>query len=593
MTERRSFYRKIAYIVAIAVLIVPLYVLGRPASLDVNGALTKGGTLAQERDTHGLAQASLGEIDPASETAKLATLGLRGVAVVMLWNRAQHYQMVEDWMSLRAVLEQITRLQPNFFSIWDFQAHNLSYNISVEFDDYRDRFTWVMDGIEFLKKGLDYNQSDPRFPAKIGWFYGNKIGRADEKVQYRRLFKKLQEEKGAKLTDNWLVSYEWYRNGQKLVDSGKRLRVYITGHPGASQTKPGERAPGPLLFHDSIPMALISYAENLEEDGVIGDQAKTAWENAAASWDAYKKRDLMTSYGYSVHLEDLEALRGQIESLGKKLEDLLPGERESIFQEKRAKLSEAQRAILDKKPAERTADESQIGYAFEQQTKVTWEEVALRAPAEQRAAAREISAEIADLEQKANTIDTYRDIVNFNYWNERCRVEPTDACIEARTLLRDAAKAYYPESDLVKSAELYEQAFKKWDEVLKISPILRTNSIMADDLVEEINKYKKVLGQSTGADLPTDFVLQDLIDLQAGKQPASTPAVDQHDESEHDKTKSHDPEKSGQHSEEGHQSQDKRDEGGQQDGGIQAEEKKADSPMPISAFRLPCVHRNG
>jgi hypothetical protein len=538
MTENKSFVRKIIYIVIIAVLLLPLYMIGRPASVDAGGAISPGGVMAEKRDEYGLSQATLGAIDPASETAKLATLGLRGVAVVMLWNRAQHYQMVEDWTSLKATLEQIIRLQPNFFHIWDFQAHNLSYNISVEFDDYRDRFFWVMQGIEFFKKGLEWNKADPRFPAKVGWFYGNKIGKADEKTQYRRLFKKEQEEKGEKETDNWLVSYDWYREGQKLVDSGKRLRVYIHGHQGASQTKPGERAPGPLLFHNNVPMALITYAETLEEEGVIGNEAKTAWQNAAESWGEYIKRDLQSSYGYSVQIANLEMFRGDIEKHEKALKELLPGTYEEIQKEKREKLTDTEKAVLAKQPAERTADETNIAYNAEQLSKVTWDEVALRAPADKREAARDHATAIADLEQQVNTIDTYRDIVNYNYWNERCRIEPTDAAIEARTAMRDAAAAHR-KSDLLQAKELYEQSFKKWDEVLKDSPILRTNSIMADDICEEINKYKRVLGQLGSEELPKDFGLQDLIDLNEGKQPAEAhkhEAGDAHHDHDHEKS---------------------------------------------------------
>ncbi len=522
MTERRSFYRKIGYLVAIAVLWIPISLLSQPAKLDADGKPSPGGLMAQERDTYRLAQSTLGEIDPTSETAKLATLGMRGVAVQLLWNSAKHYQMVEDWTSLTAVLEQIIRLQPNFYSVWDYQAHNLSYNISVEFDDYRDRFVWVMEGIEFLKKGVAYNQFDPRFLARLGWFHGNKIGRADENKQYRALFAKQQQEKGEKLTDNWLVSHEWYKRAQALVDSGKRLRVYIGSSLGASQTKPGERAPSPLLFHSDAAMSLINYADNLEEDGTFGDAAKTAWENAAAEWQAYSKRDLASSYGYSVHLEDLERFRGQIDDLKTKMEALLPGTQQKLIEEKRAKLSEAERTALDKKYSERDPEEGQLASNAEIKAKVTWEEVALRAPDDKRTQAREIAAEIADLEQKINTIDTYRDIVNYNYWNERCKVEPTEACLEARELMHRAGQAYRA-ADLAKAKELYETAFKKWDEVLKGSPILRTNSIMADDLVEEIKKYQKLLGQFTGEDLPKDFILQDLIDLNEGKQPSPAP----------------------------------------------------------------------
>ena len=44
-------------------------------------------------------------------------------------------------------------LQPNFVSVWVFQGWNLSYNVSVEFDDYHDRYRWVIKGIDFLKRG--------------------------------------------------------------------------------------------------------------------------------------------------------------------------------------------------------------------------------------------------------------------------------------------------------------------------------------------------------------------------------------------------------------------------------------------------------
>ena len=129
-------------LVAIGVLLIPLSVLSQPADSS-----SPGGLLAQMRAEEGLSQANLGEIDPTSETMRLATLGLKNVAVTLLWDRANYYKKVEDWTNLSATLEQMTKLQPNFYSVWDFQAHNLSYNISVEFDDYHDRYAWVIKGI--------------------------------------------------------------------------------------------------------------------------------------------------------------------------------------------------------------------------------------------------------------------------------------------------------------------------------------------------------------------------------------------------------------------------------------------------------------
>jgi len=71
-----------------------------------------GGTLARLRTAFGLSQANLGEVDPTSETIRLATLGLKNIAATLLWDRANHYKKVEDWTNLSATLEQLTKLQP-------------------------------------------------------------------------------------------------------------------------------------------------------------------------------------------------------------------------------------------------------------------------------------------------------------------------------------------------------------------------------------------------------------------------------------------------------------------------------------------------
>ncbi|MCH2118738.1 MAG: IRE (iron responsive element), partial [Pirellulales bacterium] len=188
MSERNSFYRKVAYGVAIAALLFPLSLMSSPATMTEQG-LNPGGKLAQLRNEYRLGQANLGEIDPASETMKLATLGLRGVAMNLLWEKANYYKKTEDWSNLTATLDQLAKLQPNFITFWKFQSWNISYNVSVEFDDYRDRYYYVRRGIDFLKTGESYNQDNPHLLWDLGWFIGQKIGRADEYLQYRRLFK--------------------------------------------------------------------------------------------------------------------------------------------------------------------------------------------------------------------------------------------------------------------------------------------------------------------------------------------------------------------------------------------------------------------
>ena len=49
MTQQTLFYRKIAYIVLIAILLFPLYRLGSPSQREADGSMSAGGVLAQTR----------------------------------------------------------------------------------------------------------------------------------------------------------------------------------------------------------------------------------------------------------------------------------------------------------------------------------------------------------------------------------------------------------------------------------------------------------------------------------------------------------------------------------------------------------------
>lgn len=185
MIQNASFQRKVLYLGLIALLLIPLYVIGHPATKSTSN---RGGQLAQLRADYDLSPTELGEIDPASESMKLATLGMKGVAANILWTKANHYKKTEDWEKLVATVNTMSKLQPHFISVWEFQSHNLSYNISVEHDDFRFRYLWVKKGIEFLIKGTRYNQNEPKLFWTVGWYTGQKFGRADEHKQFRRLF---------------------------------------------------------------------------------------------------------------------------------------------------------------------------------------------------------------------------------------------------------------------------------------------------------------------------------------------------------------------------------------------------------------------
>ncbi|MBI2479434.1 MAG: IRE (iron responsive element), partial [Planctomycetia bacterium] len=340
MIQNASFQRKVVYLGLIALLLIPLYMIGHPATGDPTKLNSSpGGQLAQLRSEYDLAPTELGEIDPASESMKLATLGMKGIAANVLLMKANHYKKTEEWEKLIGAVNQLVKLQPHFVKVWEFQSHNVSYNVSVEFDDYKFRYAWVKKGIEFLTNGVRYNRHEPKMPWTVGWYTGQKIGRADEHKQFRRLFGDDKdfhlvlsqyvpidaEGRGAdQRPDSWLTSRLWYESAYDIVDT---------------QQAP-IRGKAPHIFYSDGPKALMNYANTIETEGVLDEKAQYAWRRAGENWHTYGNRIVPTSWGIRIRLNDEEAVRAEAERLSDELDKLVPGLRDKITQEKIAALSE-------------------------------------------------------------------------------------------------------------------------------------------------------------------------------------------------------------------------------------------------------------
>ncbi len=429
MSERRSFYRKVAYGLAIAVLLFPLALLSSPASVN-----DEGGKLARLRSDpeHPLSQASLGQIDPASETMKLATLGLRGVAVNLLWEKANYYKKTEDWTNLTATLEQLAKLQPNFITFWKFQAWNLTYNVSVEFDDYRDRYSFVRRGIQFLKEGEQYNRDNPNLLWDLGWFIGQKIGRADEHVQYRRLFVKDDDFHPADLPpderDNWLVGKTYYEQGIDAVDNrGKSM---------------GRKSP--RIFYSSPAMSQMNYSEAIEEDGFF-DKARRGWIKAQEEWEAFGRLPIEHSTGVVLHLGDEEKLTEEVNKLRGELDALAPGLRDKILAEKKAALTPEELAAVDLPYEKRTPAQMELAYKVQPALEITDRQLAERIGTDDPAKKRQALQIVGELErenQRLRYTINYKADSNYDYWYTRAKLEQTPDALAAREAMFKASRAF-------------------------------------------------------------------------------------------------------------------------------------------------------
>lgn len=283
-----ALLRKVVYGVSLVVLVVLLYLLGAPAKVvvepggDIRSA--PGGLLAQYRTAKELSEAQMGEIDPASSTIKLATFGMRGIAMSLLWHQAMEKQKRHEWNDVVAIANQIIVLEPHFEPIWTFLGWTLAYNASAEFDDYRERYRWVIRGIDFLISGVKRNRKSPKLYKEAGWTISHKIGMADEMEQYRRLLKN-DEYFGLRHDcprpsdrDNWMLGRRWYHKGEELVLSGIGL---------------GNQSD--FVYFANSRFNLFNYAKWLRKDGTFGEPAMQAWINALDEWKEFGRMNLLTA----------------------------------------------------------------------------------------------------------------------------------------------------------------------------------------------------------------------------------------------------------------------------------------------------------
>jgi hypothetical protein len=136
--------------------------------------------------------------------------------------------------------------------------------------------------------------------------------------------------------------------------------------------------------------------------------------------------------------------------------------------------------------------------------------VAREAPADVRDKARDLARQYVEAAETAEIIARYRDIVNFDFWRASCEVEVTEPALRARELVWQAEREF-ENARLVPAKKAYEEAFAAWREVLDSSPVLKADDLTGDDLVEMIDRYRKVLDQ-LDEKFPQPFILQDVLD---------------------------------------------------------------------------------
>ncbi len=293
--------RKLAYLIGIVILMVPIIVLGMPAT-DAPGS---GGKLAQLRQTHDLGESTLGKVDPTTATMNLVLLGMRGVAVNLLRMELDQQRDRKQWAQMRATTESVILLQPHYIQVWRYLGWNLAYNVSAEWDGVADRFAWVKEGAKFLMQGAERNSGSPEIYWETGRTLGQKIGRSDEWKQFRKFFvvdpdKQFRGGPDSEINpdgkDNYLAAKDWYQKANNAEDTHEQhimMRAIFRSYPARSQ---------------------LDYAEALQREGTFEEITRRAWENAYKEW--------VKDYGSMIHQTEhgpiyMEAYDKDVEEIAK------------------------------------------------------------------------------------------------------------------------------------------------------------------------------------------------------------------------------------------------------------------------------------
>jgi hypothetical protein len=103
--------------------------------------------------------------------------GLRGLIANALWMRMNDLQNSDKFFEMVQLADWTTALEPHFVQVWNNQAWNMAYNVSVKFKNPEDRWLWVKRGIELLRDhGIPLNPDAPLLYRDLSWMFQHKIG---------------------------------------------------------------------------------------------------------------------------------------------------------------------------------------------------------------------------------------------------------------------------------------------------------------------------------------------------------------------------------------------------------------------------------
>jgi hypothetical protein len=271
------------------------------------GSAALAGRVQQQRSDLNLVVSMEGvEGMPPHVAVVTAALGtFRGLAVDILWARADHLQMEGEFYEAQTLAQWITTLQPRFQKVWWFQSWNMAWNITAATQVPAERWGWVSRGIDLLRsRGIPLNPQAANLYFELAWIFQNKIGRVGDKEHWyykARLAAEMQEVLGE------LVGG---RTTKQAIERFRRIAD----------------APATLEELESQKPEIRAAIDLLDEHGAAADEATLRMLGRVmmriASLDAKVMGDLPLPRGTNIGL--VKAMQADRELAALVLEELVP-----------------------------------------------------------------------------------------------------------------------------------------------------------------------------------------------------------------------------------------------------------------------------
>jgi len=111
--------------------------------------------------------------------------GLRGPLVMILWTSSENQKNENQLEDFDTKVEWIRLLQPEFDTVHIFQIWNKAYNISVKMASLANKYTTILDALDYGQSVDRERPGDINILYAIGQVYFDKLAGSTEKTYYR------------------------------------------------------------------------------------------------------------------------------------------------------------------------------------------------------------------------------------------------------------------------------------------------------------------------------------------------------------------------------------------------------------------------